>query len=566
MINVKINNNNYQVDDDKTILETCHKLGIKIPTLCYLKDINEIASCRMCIVELNNKLVTACSEKVFEGMEVLTNSLKVMNSRKTTLELLLSTHNKDCLNCFKSGSCELQKLCEIYGVNANRYENSNNHFKIDDSTCIVRDNSKCILCNRCVNFCKNIQNVEAISRIDRGIETHIGSAFDLCLDKSNCVLCGGCVNVCPTGALREKSNIDDVITALNNPSLQVVVAYAPSVRVAIGEEFGFADGEIVTGKLNTALKLTGFSKVFDITYGADFTVIEEATEFLTRLTNNYYLPMFTSCCPGWVNYVLKHHKELKNNLSSCKSPQQMFGSICKTYYAKSQGINPKNIYVVSIMPCIAKKDEINNRDYATKYKDVDCVITTRELSILLKKYGFNLQELNNTDFDKPMGKGNSVIFGTSGGVMETSLRYIKEQVEHKKYHNLEFKEVRGMSGLKEATYCIGKEEIRVLVVSGLGNIDKAIKQATIKNYHFIEVMACPGGCINGAGQPYIDGYRRSFSNYKIKRSHSLYSIEKKYKSNKARDNIYAKKVYKEFFDKPNSKMAEKILHTVYNNK
>ena len=561
---IKVNNNEYNVRDNITILEACHDIGIRIPTLCFLKGINEEASCRMCVVELPGRanLVTACSTKITEGMEILTNSPKVINSRKMTLELLLEKHNKKCLTCEKNGHCELQKLSEIYHVDLPDYNENKYETVIDDSNyCVVRDNSKCILCNRCVNFCSKIQGVDAIKRINRGDKTFIGSAYNKELKDTKCVFCGGCVNVCPTGALKEKSSLDMVYEALNDPEVTVVSCYAPAVRVSIGEAFGYKMGENVSGKLNTALRLLGFNDVLDVTFGADMTVIEEATEFMERIRKDENLPIMTSCCPAWVNYIKNFYPEYLNNLSSVKSPLGIMGSLCKTYYAKSKKIPLKKIFLVGIMPCIAKKDEIKKRDNATEYPDVDAVITTKELIKMLNLAGIDLSLLDKSDFGSIISKGNSVIFGSSGGVMETSLRYAKEKMEGKGSKNLEFKEVRGVKGVKEATYEINKKQIKVLVTSGLSNIKPFLESKEILNYHFVEVMACPSGCINGAGSPYIDGYTRSFTDYQKLRSKGLYGTENNYKSKKAKDNTLAKNIYKEFLNEPGSDKAKKILHT-----
>ena len=566
MVKIKINNNEYKVSDGLTILEVCHNIGIKIPTLCYLKGINEEASCRMCVVEIKGQtnLVPACTTKIYDNMEIYTNSVKVINARKRTLSLILENHNKECLTCDKNGFCELQELASIYKINLNDYHDKKYEVVVDDNNhSIVRDNSKCILCNRCINFCKNIQGVEAIKRINRGIDTFIGSAYNNTLDKTKCVYCGGCVNVCPTGALIEKSSIEKVYEAFNDPNLLVVACYAPSVRVTIGEEFGYKVGENISSKLNTALRLMGFSEVFDVTYGADLTVIEEATEFMERFRNNEHLPLMTSCCPGWVNYVKNFYPNYLDNLSSVKSPQGILGSICKTYYKDKINLKNKKIFLVSIMPCIAKKDEIENRSNATIDKDVDVVLTTRELAKMIRLAGINMKNIEGSDFSSLIGKGNSVIFGSSGGVMETALRYIREKMENKGSKNLEFKEVRGIKGVKESEYTIANKKIKVLVVSTLNNIKPFLDSGEINNYHFVEVMACPSGCINGAGTPFIDGYTRSFSDYINKRSKALYGTENNYKSKKAKDNILVKNVYKEFLEYPGSNKSKKILHTKF---
>lgn len=565
---IKINNQEYKFKDEVTILEACNQIKIKIPTLCYLKGINEIASCRICVVELvgRKNLVTACTTKIQEGMEILTNSKKVIESRKTTLELLLSNHKKECLSCNKSGYCELQKLCKQYNVDENKYKGKVTETTIDNSNpCIVRDNSKCILCNRCVSVCEKVQGTEIIKKNNRGFDTEIGSNFNKKLCETSCVYCGQCVNVCPTGALQEKDNTIDVINALNDQTKHVIVAFAPSVRVALGEEFNLPYGTNVLGKMITSLKLMGFDRVFDINYGADLTIVEEANELIDRLETNKKLPLLTSCCPGWINYVTNNHPEIIPNLSTCKSPQQMFGAVMKTYYAKMNNLKPENIYLVSIMPCISKKFERMQVDNATEYDDVDCVITTRELARMIKQYGIDFPNLQSSEIDLPFGKGMSGIFGASGGVMESALRYAKEVIEHKKYNNLEFKEVRGMTSTKEAEYTIKGKKIKVLVINGLVNTKEVIEQIKNKKcpYHFIEVMACPGGCINGGGQPFVSLYDRNNVNYREKRAKGLYNIDKTMKTNKAKDNIYISKLYKEYLGGPNSTRAHKILHRSY---
>ena len=568
---VRINNKEYKFDEDITILEACNRINIKIPTLCYLKEINEIASCRICVVELVGKknLVTACTTKIMDGMEILTDSKKVIDARKTTLELILSNHNKSCLSCDKSGHCELQRLCNIYQVDENRFQGEKTQTTIDDiNPCIVRDNSKCILCNRCVATCEKIQGTEIIKRNNRGFDTEIGSNFNKKLCETSCVYCGQCVNVCPTGALMEHDDTQKVIEALNNPELHTVVAFAPSIRVAIGEEFGYDYGVNTIGKMVTSLRMMGFDRIFDVNYGADLTIVEEANELLERLETNKHLPLITSCCPGWVNYVTNNHPELFKNLSSCKSPQQMMGAIIKTYYAKLNKIDPKNIYVVSIMPCIAKKFERLNVQDATKYSDVDCVLTTRELAKLIKKYNIDFNNVEPSNPDLPLGKGNSGIFGASGGVMESALRYAKEVVENKKFKELDFKEVRGMKGYKEATVEIKGNKLNILVVNGLINTKPFIEDIK-KNkckYDFIEVMACPGGCINGGGQPFVSLYDRNNVNYKQKRAKGLYNIDKNLKSNKAKDNSYVKNLYQDFLGEPLSPKAHRILHRKYQDK
>ena len=505
MAKVKINNNYYNFLEEITILDACKKIGIDIPTLCYLKGVNEEASCRMCVVEVNHRdnLVIACKTNITDGMEINTNSPKVLNARRKTLELLLANHNKECLSCNKNNQCELQRLARIYNVDENKYPYIFKDYERDSSTpYLVRDNSKCILCNRCVAFCKNISGVEAIKRIDRGVDTHIGSVMELPLSKTKCVGCGGCVSVCPTGALSIKDDTSRVIDALNDPTKHVIGFYAPAVRTSVGEAFDIV-GKNCEGKINSALKLMGFAKVFDVTSAADLTTIEEANELLDRMMYNKNLPMFTSCCPAWVNYVTYNYPNYVKNLSTCKSPQKMFGAICKTYYAKKYNIKASDIVVVSIMPCTAKKGEILKNDNATNYMDIDISITTQELISLINKMGLNFNLLPDSDTDLPFKDKKGILYGTSGGVMENALIYAMEELNKKKLSNVDFYELHNNKSIKEGIYNFNGTVIKTLTVNGLKNIQELIKNDEIKKYDFIEVMACPSGCINGAGQVFV---------------------------------------------------------------
>lgn len=546
---VLIDNKEYQFSNKITIQEACCKACIILPNLCYLKDVNKIGKCRMCVVEVvgKNHLVTACNNKICDGMEILTNSKKVIESRKKSLSIILNNHNKNCLSCSRNGSCSLQDLSRLYNVDASKLKRRNNY--------IEYDSSKCILCYRCVNVCKNIQGINVISKNKK-----YDPLKKLIFDRKKCIYCGQCVNVCPTGALREKSNINKVIDALNNPKLYKIVAIAPSSRVTLGEEFNEQPGHSVHGKIVTALKMMGFDKVFDINYGADLTIFEEANELLKRLSKNKNLPLITSCCSGWVNYVLKNDQELIPYLSTCKSPQQMFGTICKKYYAKEHNLDPKKMFVLTIMPCTAKESEARMVNLSSEYKDIDCVLTVREFARLIKMYGIDFNDLKNTPIDSPMGRGYSVIFGNSGGVMESALRFAKEKVEGKKQGAITFKEIRGCQHSKEATYKIGDKELNVLVVSGINELQKYtqdIKYGSSK-YHFIEVMACPGGCINGGGNPYIKDEKTI-----IRRRKGLYNIENKLKTAKAINNKDVQNVYKNYLKEPNSSIANEILHRKY---
>lgn len=570
MINLKINGINVSVKEGSTILDASYKAGVKIPTLCYLKGLNEIAACRICVVEVKNarSLVTACVYPVTEGMEVFTNSEKVIKSRKMTLELILSDHNKSCLSCARSGSCELQALCYEYGVDQIKFLGSTNTYKRDKSTqWLVRDNNKCILCKRCISACQH-QDVSVIGAIGRGFNTHIGNAFEQDLVDVDCVACGQCINVCPTGALHEKENIDDVVSALADPTKYVVVATAPSVRVAIGEEFGLPIGTNAEGQMVASMRRMGFDKVFDIDFSADLTIMEEAYEFLERVNNNGTLPMFTSCSPGWIRYIEHRYPELLPNLSSCKSPQQMFGAVIKTYFAKKNNLDPENIVMVSVMPCTAKKFEIT-RDHqnAGGVPDIDIVLTTRELARLIKRKGVDFLKMPEEEFDSPLGVGSGagLIFGNSGGVMEAALRTAVEVLTGDTLEKLDFEDVRGLQGIKEAKYTVNGLELKVAVASGLENAKTICElvKAGKADYQFIEIMCCPGGCINGGGQPIVNADTRNTVDYRTLRAKALYSTDAKMKLRKSHENPFIKLLYSEFFEAPNSHKAHEALHTTY---
>lgn len=568
MVNLKINDCDISVEENTTILDAAKKLGIEIPTLCYLRDLNEIGTCRICVVEdkKSNKLITACSSFVSEGMEIYTDTEKVINSRENTLELIVSEHDKDCTNCARNNNCELQDLLIKYKIEGNKFKGKKNEYKIDESSpCIVRDNSKCILCNRCVAVCSKYQGITVIGKNNRGESTHIGCAFERELDDSPCVGCGQCINVCPTGALTEKSDIEKVKEVLNNKEIHTIVAPAPSVRFTIGEGFDMPIGTNVKGKLVSALRLLGFNEVFDVNYGADLTIVEEGTEFVERLFKNGKLPMITSCSPGWVNYLERYYPEMIENLSTCKSPQKMFGSIIKTYYAQKKNIDPSKIFVVTIMPCTAKKKEILKNDNATQYKDVDIVLTARELIRLLKEKDIDFSNLKDDEFDNPFGSGASVIFGASGGVMESALRMISVLSGEKDPDKLEFHSVRGMEGIKETTYNLKGKTLKIAVASGLANAGKLLDKIKNKEveYHFIEIMACPGGCINGGGQPIVPSNIRNYIDVKAERTKSIYLEDKSLPNRIAHKNKDILKLYEEFFKKTGSDLAHKVLHTSY---
>ena len=571
MVNLKINGINVSVPEGSTVLEAARAAGIRIPTLCYLKDINAIGACRICMVEVKGArgMVAACVYPVAEGMEVTTNSDKVINARKTTLELILSDHNRSCLSCSRNLNCELQALSKEYGCDATKYQGITNESKVDDSTdYLVRDNSKCILCRRCVAVCKSLQEVAVIGATERGFATKIGCAFDEDLKNNPCVACGQCINVCPTGALHEKEELDDVKAALADPEKTVIVACAPAVRAGIGEEFGYPIGTNVEGKLATALKRLGFDKVFDVNFAADMTIMEEATELIERIQEGGKLPLITSCSPGWIRYMEYYYPELIENVSSCKSPQQMFGALVKTYWAQKNNIDPKNIYVVSIMPCVAKKFE-KNREYenASGYPDIDASLTTRELARFIKEKGILFNLLPDGEMDNPMGEfsGAGVIFGATGGVMEAALRTAVEKLTGETLGKLDFKEVRGTAGITEASYKVGGLNVKVAVASGLSNakvLCEKIKKGEA-DYQFVEIMCCPGGCVNGGGQPILDTYTRREVDFKALRAKALYDEDKAKKIRKSHENPIVKDIYANFLGKPGSHKAHEILHTKY---
>lgn len=572
MVNLKINNIDVSVPAGSTILQAAKSANIEIPTLCYMKEINEIGACRICVVEVKGarSLVASCVYPVNEGMEVFTSTPRVLKARRMTLELLLSNHNRKCLSCIRSGSCELQALCNEYGVdNDGKYDGAKTESEIDDSAAhMYRDNSKCILCRRCVAVCEKNQAVSVIGANERGFATHVGSPFEALLDETSCVSCGQCIVNCPTGALSEKDSTAEVWEALSDDSKHVIVQTAPAVRAAIAEEFGNPIGTDGEGKMVAALRRLGFDGVYDTDIAADLTIIEEANELVERIQNGGKLPMITSCSPGWIKFCEYNFPDLLDNLSTCKSPQQMFGALAKTWYADKMGIDPKDIYVVSVMPCTAKKFEIGREDEdAAGVPDVDAVITTRELARMIKRAGINFNGLADEEFDMPLGSstGAGVIFGATGGVMEAALRTAVETITGKELGNLEFTEVRGMEGIKEASYEVGGLNVKVAVASGLANAKELMKkvQKGEADYQFIEIMACPGGCVNGGGQPIQPASVRNFDDVRGKRAAVLYNIDKNMPLRKSHDNPVLKEAYAEYFGKPGSHKAHKAFHTTY---
>ncbi len=571
-INVKINGIAVSVPKGSTILEAAHVAGVEIPTLCYMKEINEIGACRICMVEANEgrgfRLVAACVYPVTEGMEVLTNSKKVLDSRKKTVELILSTHDKKCLSCVRSGNCELQKLANDLGVeNANTFDGEMIDHDVDASAVhMYRDNNKCILCRRCVAVCGKTQGVGVIGANERGFATTIASAFDMGLGETSCVACGQCIAVCPVGALSEKEYIDDVFAAIADPSKRVIVQTAPAVRAALGEEFGYEIGTNVEGKMAASLRRLGFDDVFDTDWAADLTIMEEATEFMDRFKNGGKLPLITSCSPGWVKYCEHYFPEMTENLSSCKSPHQMLGAIAKTYYAEKIGVKAEDIVVVSVMPCTAKKFEIGRDDQnAAGVPDVDYVLTTRELARMIRRAGLNFRAMPDEDFDNPLGlsAGAGDIFGATGGVMEAALRTAacwltgEDKV-------IEFTDVRGTDGIKRKTYNVAGTEIKVAVASGLANAKELLKSVQNgEEVHFIEIMGCPGGCVNGGGQPQQPASVRNFADLRELRAKALYDEDAAKELRLSHQNADVKKLYEEFLGEPNSHKAHELLHTTY---
>lgn len=570
MINVKINGRDYSVPAESTVLEACRYAGIDIPTLCYLKDINQIGACRLCLVEVVGArgLVTACVYPANEGMEILTNTAKVQAARKTNIELVLSAHEKKCLSCIRSTNCELQKFANDFGADADYFKGAAPEKAIDTSTAfLVRDNNKCILCRRCVGACEH-QGIGAIGAVNRGFDTEIAPAFDKTLSETSCISCGQCIVACPVGALYEKDDTARVFEALSDPTKHVAICTAPSVRATLGECFGYEPGTDVEGKMAAALRRLGFDGVYDMNFTADLTIIEEAHEFIERVQNGGKLPMITSCSPGWVKFCEHYFPEMTENLSTCKSPQQMFGALYKTYFAKKMGIDPKDIVFVSAIPCTAKKFEVGRPGQDVDgMPGVDVAITTRELARMIQSAGINFRGLKDEGFDQPfdVASGAGAIFGATGGVMEAALRTAAETILGTKLEKLEFEDVRGTEPIKRASYKLGDLTVRVAVTSGTANAKKLLRavQDGTEQVDFIEVMACPGGCVNGGGQPVQDATVRSTTDLKSLRAAVLYHDDDTSELRRSHENPACIKVYEEFLEEPGSHIAHEILHTHY---
>jgi NADP-reducing hydrogenase subunit HndD len=567
MPNLKINNINISVSEGSTILNAAKMNNINIPTLCYYPDLNIKSDCRICVVEIVGQkgLVTSCSTIVKEGMQILTNSPRTLNARKTITELILANHDANCTSCVRNMKCELQKLANTLGIDHNRFPSVLEKLPIDVSNpSLVRNPNRCIKCGRCIDVCKTVQGISVLDTMGRGHDMQITTAYHQSLSNVVCTYCGQCAAVCPVGAIHEKDDTDRVWNAIHDTKKHVIVQVAPAIRVSLGEELNLSLGSIVTGKLVSALKMLGFTKVFDTNFTADLTIIEEGHELIDRIKKSDTLPMITSCCPGWINYVEHKHPDMFKHLSTCKSPQQMFGALAKSYYAQRENIKPEDIYVVSVMPCTAKKYEAQRPEMSINHKDpdVDAVLTTRELAKMIKQMGIDFNSLREMRFDKPdeVTSGAAAIFGATGGVMEAALRTVVEILDEKPLDSIEFEKVRGMGGIKEAEITIKGQIIKVAVAHTLSNAEILIQQikSGTSPYTFIEVMACPGGCVGGGGQPY--GTTNQVS---IERIHSIYQVDRLTSIRKSHDNAAVSNLYAHYLGGPHSEKAHQLLHTHY---
>lgn len=578
-VNVTINGVQVQVPEDYTVLLAAKEAGIDIPTLCYLKDINEVAACRICVceAEVNGRpmrnLPASCVLKVEDGMVVRTDTPRVRKAVKMNLELILANHNRECLTCVRNQTCELQKLCYEMGIDIERFDGERREVCIDDlSPSIIRDSSKCVLCGRCVSACSKIQDMSVLEFVNRGVNTKVAPGFGYSIKDTDCIYCGQCINVCPVAAIKERPHIDAVWEAIADPEKHVVVQTAPAVRAALGEEFGVEMGSAVTGKMVSALRRIGFDKVFDTNFSADLTIIEEGHEFINRVKNGGTLPLITSCSPGWIRYCEVFWPEFIDNLSTCKSPQQMFGAVVKSFYAKKAGIDPKNIVCVSVMPCTAKKAECARPEMQVDgYRDVDYVLTTRELARMINEARIVFDKLPDSQPDPIMGEytGAGVIFGATGGVMEAALRTVADVLTGEDLKDIDYEAVRGIDDFKQATLTLpvgGKDiNVNVGVVSSIGAAERVLHKISSGelNLHFLEVMACPGGCVHGGGQPFVSAKERLEKTVRAERAKALYSEDKKLPKRKSHKNAEVQTLYDEFLKEPNGPLAHKYLHTHY---
>lgn len=577
-ITFKINNQEITVPEGTTVLEAAREKNIDIPTLCYLKGINEIGACRMCLVEIKGAraLQASCVYPAADGIEVLTNSPAVRKARKTNLELILSNHNRECTTCVRSENCELQSLSTDLGVGEIPFEGVKSGHTIDDfSSSVVRDESKCILCKRCVAVCDQVQSVSVLGTVGRGFFSQVQPVFDKSLADVGCISCGQCIINCPVGALKEKSNIEDVWQALADPTKTVIVQTAPAVRAALGEEFGYPMGTPVTGKMAAALRRLGFDKVFDTDFGADVTIMEEGTELINRVTKGGVLPMITSCSPGWIKFIEMYYPDAIPHLSSCKSPQNMTGALLKSHYAEMNNIDPKDMVVVSVMPCTAKKYEIKREELCNEagIADVDISITTREVARMIKEARIMFDSLPDEDFDPFYGEstGAAVIFGATGGVMEAAVRTVADVLNNKDIQEIDYEAVRGTEGIKRATVNVTPDlDVNILVAHGGSNIREVmeeLKAGDLDDLHFIELMACPGGCVNGGGQPIVSAKKKMDVDIRAERAKALYSEDAdRLEFRKSHQNPSVIRLYDEYLGEPGDHKAHCLLHTTYSKK